>query len=109
VNLLSQILHLCLFIAESDTLLLNWPIIDCGAGASWPVAITDTSPYSPGAWVVVDFVAEVVPAIMEATKRCSRSDALLQKSTYMLSSRKAFLSWLVTFSNWILMSSCKIT
>ena len=29
---LSQILHLCFFWELDETLELNWPIIDCGAG-----------------------------------------------------------------------------
>lgn len=32
VKRLSQILHLCFFCELDDTLELNWPIIDCGAG-----------------------------------------------------------------------------
>lgn len=32
VKRLSQILHLCFFCELDETLELNWPIIDCGAG-----------------------------------------------------------------------------
>jgi len=36
VNRLSQILHLCFFCELEETLELNCPIMDCGAGGSEP-------------------------------------------------------------------------
>lgn len=39
VNRLSQTLHLCFFWVLEDTLELNWPIIDCGAGGGWVIRL----------------------------------------------------------------------
>jgi hypothetical protein len=41
VNRLSQTLHLCFFCVLDDTLELNCPIMDCGAGGMPPLSSPD--------------------------------------------------------------------